>query len=460
MAGLNGLLGIARDAMVAQSFGLSVTGQNVSNVNTPGYVRREAMLETLGVPGASAGGVRARGTMRNADELVERRWYQANAFANASRQQDTALAQVEAMLNDSAGAGLRSDIQALFTSFSALSASPNDTAARAVVLSKADTLARRFNQTATGLSDLREDLAGRAKSMADQVNGLTARIASLNRDIITAESGGDVAADLRDQQGELVRELSEIVEVNVLSNSDGMIVLSAGVALVDGKNHASLNVEVTASGSMEIQAVRPSGAAVDMTGKLDGGALAGVLHARDVDIVSVIESLDTLAFDLASAVNGQHSVGVGLDGVGGRDLFSVTAPPGTAYAISLDVAVAGNPDAVAAADGVASLPGGSDNAVLLAKLGDALVAQGGTRTLVEAYGDIVGRVASTRAAATREADVRGAMQEQIHALRDSVSGVSLDEEMVSLTRYQRAYEAATKLVSTVDELLGELIRQV
>ena len=460
MAGLNGLLGIARDAMSAQSYGLSVTGQNVSNVNTSGYVRRDAVLETVGNTAAPLGGVRAKGTRRAADELIERRWYQSNSYASAASYQDAALSQVESLFNESAGAGLQSDLQALFSSFAELTATPSDASARNTVLARAEDLAARFTETASGLNAVRSDLLSRAEGIGKEVNQLVSQIADLNGKILVAESGGDVAADLRDQQGELVRQLSERVEVNVLHGSDGMVVLAGGVALVDGANAAQLRVGLDGNDQLEFNVTRPSGVEVDIAGKLDGGALAGIRLVRDEDIMEASSALDQLAYDLATAVNQQHAAGFGLDGVSGRNLFTVSAPPGSAYSLAVDPSVDGNPDAIGAASIPGTLPGGADNAVALASLSSEPIASGGTRTAVEAYGDLVGKVGSTRASAAREVEVRGAMQEQIEALRDSISGVSLDEEMVSLTRYQRAYEAATKLVSTVDELLGALISQL
>ncbi len=363
-------------------------------------------------------------------------------------------------MNDEAGTGIRSEIQALFSSFSTLSANPGDAATRGVVLARARDLASRFRDTAAGFSQLRDDLTSRAQGDASEANDLLAQIAALNKDIALAEAGGDVAADLRDQQGELVRKLSERVEVNALHGSDGLVVLSGGVALVEGKHHASLSTALDGNGMLEINAVRPTGVSINIASKLDGGSLAGIREARDVELVDLAESLDQLAYDLATAVNVQHEAGVGLDGVGGRALFDVSAPPGSAHSLTVSGAVAGNPDAVAAATTAGSLPGGSDNAVALAGLAQSTVASGNTRTLVEAYGDLVGRVGASRASAAREVEVRDAMQDQLFALRESISGVSLDEEMVSLTRYQRGYEAAAKLVSTVDGLLEQLIRQV
>ena len=107
-----------------------------------------------------------------------------------------------------------------------------------------------------------------------------------------------------------------------------------------------------------------------------------------------------------------------------------------------------------------TLPGGSDNAALLAQLAAQKVASGNTRTLGEAYADLVGDVGTRKAQAETESQLRQSVLGQADALRESESGVSLDEEMVNLTRYQRAYQAAAKVLTTVDELMQELLARV
>jgi len=461
MAGLNGLLGIARDALMAQAYGLGVTSQNVSNANTPGYARRQALLETWGTRPPAQGSVHIAGTRRVVDRIVDRRLNEAVGFAFSSSERNEALERIESLFLDAGGTGLGSSVQALFSSFTALSASPADMTVRGQVLAGADELARRVRQTADGILSAQQDMLGKARTVAGEVTDLAAKIASLNKEIAAAEATGEPALDLRDQQESLARELSQRIDVSSFYDKSGaMVILSAGVALVEGSHAARLSVTTTATGGMAVTVQRSGGAEVDVTSKLEGGTLAGLKQARDVDAAAALEKLDQLAYDLATAVNQQFEAGYGLDGQTGRVLFTVTAPPGTAAALSLSAVMNGHPERVAAASSVTSIPGGSDNAVALAQLANAAICTGGTRTPAEAYSDLAGHVATTKAAAGRDAEVRGAMQDQINSMRESVSGVSLDEEMVSLSTFQRAYEAAGKILQTVDQLLAELISKV
>jgi flagellar hook-associated protein 1 FlgK len=147
--------------------------------------------------------------------------------------------------------------------------------------------------------------------------------------------------------------------------------------------------------------------------------------------------------------------------VSNRKIFDLSATAtGAARAIRLSSDVAGNPAAVAASGSAATVPGGSDNAARLSALSRGLIASGGTRTASDAYGDIVGDVASRRSASSQMLEAREAISAQVDSMHESMSGVSLDEEFVNLTKFQRAYQASARLLTTADQLLQELIQRV
>jgi flagellar hook-associated protein 1 FlgK len=201
------------------------------------------------------------------------------------------------------------------------------------------------------------------------------------------------------------------------------------------------------------------GTNTEITRFLTGGKLAGIKEARDVDLFDVSSRFDKLVFDVANAVNAQHAAGFGQDGVSGRNLFDV-GPISTDAArnLRLGAAVAGNTAAIAASGDLLSVPGGSDNAVALANVFNTPLSGG--RTAAETYGDIVGSIGQKKSALAQSVETQQAIKEQVQAMREAVSGVSLDEEMVALTKYQRAYQAAGRVLATVDELMQDLINRV
>lgn len=459
MSSLTQLLYTARDGLTAQSFGLNVTGQNVANVATPGYTRREALLQTRAFATQTTGSVDVAGLRRVTDDYVDRRFYESLGLSSSASEYDRHLSEVEALFNDAAGLGIGTDLDRLFSSFSALASNPSDTTTRAQVLAAADGFALRVRDTADSLAAERDNLLSQAQTVVGEINQTATQVARLNRAISNAEALGNDAADLKDQRHQLLLGLSEEIDVRTFYDSDGdLVVQTAGTTLVEGGFARSLSLDLAPGGALRLQTERSGGPGSEITQFLKGGKLAAIRDARDGDLLAISQRLDGFVFDVASAVNAQHAAGFGLDGVSGRALFSINATSaGAARSIAVDAAVANQPDKIAAADSAVTVPGGSDNAVLLAGLANQALASGGTRTFSQAYGDLVGDVGLRKLNAAQQAETRDALHAQNANMREALSGVSLDEEMVALTRFQRAYEASARVLTTVDQLLQNLL---
>jgi len=177
-----------------------------------------------------------------------------------------------------------------------------------------------------------------------------------------------------------------------------------------------------------------------------------------VDAEAEGQSLDQLTYDIGTAINTQQEAGYASDGSAGQALFTLgPSAQGAASSIALNPAMVGNPQLVAAASSAATAPGGSDNAVALANLANENIASGGTTTAADAYANIVGDVGLRAQSAQQDSETRDAMTSQVQTMRDSTSGVSLDEQMVALSNYQSAYSAASQLITTASTLLNGLI---
>jgi len=463
MAGLTSLLSVARDALSAQSFGLNVTGQNIANANTPQYVRREAIVQTRALGTQTTGTVESLGIRRAADAYVDRRFYEASSNNSAASQHDSELQQVEAAFNDLGGTGLGSSLDAVFQSFNQLAARPNDTTVRSELLNALDVFASRSRQMGDTLATQHTDMLARAKDVATEATSRGQEIAKLNEQIVLARQSGQDAADLIDQRNKKLLNLSELVDTRTVEGQDGSVMVqAAGTTLIEGSTARTLSVDINTDGQMRIFASRngSDSSGTDITDQLTGGKLAALKEARDSDLFNVSTRFDKFVFDVATAINTQHASGVGLDGSTGKNVFDVgQTADGAARTIQLSADIAGNPAAVAASSTADQLPGGSGNAVLLGKLASTQNVFD-TRTPSQAYGDMVGEIGVKRAAARSEVDLRTNIFQQATTTRDSTSGVSLDEEMVSLQRYQRAYEAASKVLSTVDQMLQDLMNKV
>jgi flagellar hook-associated protein 1 FlgK len=462
MASLTQLLNVARDALTAQSYGLNVTGQNIANASTPGYVRRVAQLETQNLGTQSGGGVRAVGLERITNDYIERREFQATGTSSAATTRDQSLASIEALFNDGGGTGLGSALNDVFASFSALAANPNDTTTRQNVLAAAGTFVDAANATGNTLSQMQMDLKQQAQDTIDQVNQRAKEIAKLDMQIAQANMQGDDASDLKDQRTAAILNMSSLINTNTFTDGNGNTVVQvAGTTIVDGQNARTLSLDLNADGSLKVLADQPGGGGSEITQFLTGGKLAGIKEARDKDLFDVSQQLNSLVFDVASAINTQHAAGVGADGGSGRNLFDIgTTSTNAARDVKVSVDVLDHPERIAAASSVSSTPGGSDNAVALSKIFDTQIASGNSKTAAQAYGDLVGNIGSARASSQRDVDTQAAILSQVQSMHQSESGVSLDEEMVNLTKFQNAYQAASKMIGVADQLLQTLLNTV
>lgn len=458
MPSLFSLLGVARDGMQAQSAGVSVTGQNISNVNTPGYVRRGVVLSARAFGQDSTGGVSVLGIARSFNRFAHGRVVEEHGRRGAAAARAEALAATEASLSPNSRT-VADRVNAMFQAFDTLSGAPGDAAARLEVLQQAGNLAQQVSSTAGDLATQRDELFTQARGVAGEVNTRLARIATLNRAIAEATALGDAGADLRDQRDLLVQEVGDRLGARSIEDATGQVTLfSAGTVLVEGGNASSVTVSLDPANNLRLTVAQPGGATTDATAGMTQGTLGGLREARDVDIVSAQTSLDQFAFDLATAVNTAHAAGFGLDAVSGRNLFAAPAAvAGAARAMALDPAVVGQPDRVAAAAAATDLPGGNNVALRLAGLASRPLGAG-TTTPAERFGGVAADLGVRLQSALAEEQLRDDTVYQAETLRESAAGVSLDEEMVNLSKFQRAFEASTRVLRVADELLDTLMK--
>lgn len=456
MADLFTSLTLAARSLEAQRVGLQVTGQNIANVNTPGYTRR--VVDFAAVPPTSrdsaGGGVTATDIRSQRDALLERRVEQETTAAEREASLADALGVAELALG-APGASIDERLSEFFDSFARLADSPTSTVARQEVALQGANLASAIRGTADRLAAARQEANARVGATVEEINALASRISALNESI-AAEGVGSAGLHLADEQGELVRQLAGLTDIRVLARPGGGvdIDIAGGHPLVVGNTAYSL--EGTPSGPDGILQITVDGA--DITQEISSGELGGLLIARDSRIPEYIARLDEQAFELAETINTIHADGFDLDGNTGQDFFAftsaITGPAGAASALVLDAAIAADPRRIAAAD--TAVPGGNAVARELADARDLRVLDGGTATLNEAWGALVFRVGRDVQAARQESATLGDVVRQVETLRDQVSGVSLDEEAVQLLKFQRAFEANARFFSVIDQTLDTL----
>jgi flagellar hook-associated protein 1 FlgK len=458
MSDLLNSLSMAARALEAQRFALDVTGQNIANVNTPGYSKR--VIDFAEVPpesNRSAGrGVDVVGVRAVRDQLIERRLRQELPAERREAAVADALSVVEVALGKP-GESLDAAMNRYFDAFSTLSQAPSSSVVRQEVLLQGESVSAAFRDMSARIALSQRETDGRVRALTTDVTDLAAQIAKINQSIQKIADPGS-KLHLQDQQGELVRKLSAIIDVDALQRDDGGvdITIGNGRALVIGENDYALTTSAVGG------VTHVFSAGVDVTAEISGGTLGGVIFTRDVLLPSYMADLDNLAYEFATQVNTLHAAGVGADGGTGRNFFAfvpaIVGAAGAAGAINVNAALAADADVIAAAG-----PGGpvGDNATArdIAALRHARVF-GGSATLSEAWGQLVYRVGRDAQVAKDEQQSRLDIVTQVEQLRDQVSGVSLDEEAMQLMRFQRAYEANARFFRVVDMTIDTLMQSV
>jgi len=340
-------------------------------------------------------------------------------------------------------------------------------------VAKGEDLAGAFNTTATELDRLRGDLLADAETVVEEINVRLAKINSLNERVTGSPANTSGRAELQDERDRLIREVAERLSVTVIRNDNGSVaLLSSGVALLDGGVVRSLSVSTAAYDPLDptdprtvlkFEATLPGGSPRDITAGVEGGRLAGLREARDVDLIALGEDIDQLAFDFASTANALHTSGQDLDLNAPPDLFvgglgPVPAPPGTAGNLAFNPALRANLRTLGAATAANPPPGGNSLALQISALQSSSLA--GLGTPAARVAQIAADTGNVVVGAEGERRLRENTMSHAAQLREEASGVSLDEEMIALTRFQRAFQASMKVLQTADQLLQELVQRL
>ena len=477
MPGLLGVLDSASRSLNVTTRGIQTAGHNIANADTAGYSRqRQVVSPALPFPhptGHIGNGVEAVTIERVTDPFLQRQMLRQGSLFGSADVQAQSLALVEEAFAGRDAGGLTGALGGFYDAFSDLSSAISSGAPveREGVRSAAQALVHTLHGLDARLRAEQSAANDSINAVVQQINGLSHRIVALNDEIASLELQAP-ANDSRDARDQLVRELSELVDIDSFEQPDGRVVvaLSSGFPLLSGNKAHELSAEAFGAypGNPTFVSVRtgePS-APVDLSDRIGGGRLGGLLRVRDSVLPSAIGTLDVLAFNLAETVNRLHATGTGLDGTVGNFFAAPATLEGAAGAIELDAAILNSPDAIAA--GLTSAP--SDNRVALeiaalrttpASLylpGEASGAPSGpSRTLLDQVSILVADVGQQARVAETARQQQGQILDNLHSRRESISGVSIDEEMTQLIELQAAFQANSRLIGLVDELLQDVM---
>jgi flagellar hook-associated protein 1 FlgK len=572
------VLNTAKGALLTTQYAIDVVSHNIANVNTDGYSRQSTVIKAASpVPYGGfifGSGVSLQEIQRQVDAFVETRLREEISDEAALTEKETYMTVLEAVFDETSGGSLSDQFNAFWNAWSDLSNNPSGSAERAVLVESGTLLTQTFNDIQTNLMQFDQELNLSLSAGVDEINQLTSQIATLNEQIISAEVNGN-ANDLRDQRDQLIRDLSEYIDIDVFEDSQGLFTVTTGrgYTLVSKTNAYELSFE-----SDEVIWESSSGR-VTITDSVTKGKMGGWLEVRDKIIPKYENELDELAHAVVWEVNKVHSQGVGLEGMSSvTGTFSATDPTeelasadsgldfwdgiqagdvtiyvydssgnlDNSFTLSIDsntklndagdtanslvhmintnlsnitatesdgqleitgdaggytFAFSDDTSGVLAALGVNTFFNGSDaleiemnealandndliaagqidasgdyasgdnsNALAMFDLKDTDVTmdrynyEGTTTTSKDTlqgyYTYLVGSVGIKSKSIQSEQEYAEVVVNQLTELRDNMSAVSTDEEMINLIKFQQAYAAAAKLVSTADEMLQTLL---
>jgi flagellar hook-associated protein 1 FlgK len=399
---------------------------------------------TSGISGSGGNaGVDVSRVSRSADDLIIARASREEAGRSAADATAATLARIESLFPEPSDHGLAAQLDDYWGSWSSVANDPGNQTARSSLLSKASTVVNSLRRGVEDLTAVSDAAKTRMTGIANEVNDLTARIVTFNQTIAGLT---DPSADLLDQRDQLVAKLTNLSGALTQVTGTGEVnVFIGGRQVVAGTFAAQLQAP---SGTLQFD----DGQAVLMTSG-EGASVAATIN----DVVPrYLSALDDIANTLVTSVNTMHAAGYGQDGVTGRNFFDPAGTTAATIAISSDVA--GQPSLLAA--GAPKLPGPTAPGALDGNQARLIAALASSATGASTrYQTMISGMAIESRSAQQRAEVQGTIADNAVKEADSVGSVSIDEEMTQMMEAQRAFQAASRVLSTVDEMLSFLIER-
>jgi flagellar hook-associated protein 1 FlgK len=568
---LLGALSLGGSSLAAQQTGLQVTGNNLANAGSAGYTRQTVNLLPAGSQRIGNGqfvgtGVAVDSIERQANEAINESLRQATSSQTGAQTLDTLLGRIQTTFGALDDNDLSARLTSFFNGFSTLAGNPTNEAQRSVVVQSGVSLANYLTSLRSQLTNIRSDAQDQAKALVTQADALVKTIANLNGKISQVEGGGSgMANDLRDQRDQALSTLAGIMDIKVVDQGGGNVnVLIGSMPVVEGTTTRGISGEMKAdveTGFTNLQVqFADNGDPIAVT----GGKLGALIEARDSYLTPAVQTVDSVAAGLISAVNAIHTQGQGLTGFSsvtgttrvmdstaalnaGEDTTGLAFTPkngsfnlyikneqtgeittkqisvnlsgvGTqtslsSLASSITTAGGGNvtgtvnangrlviasndsnvtfgfgedtsgvlatlgintfftgtdatdigvnsvltKDSSMLATGRGNVTGSNGNAQALALGGSAAVSILNGKSLTEFYGSYIGTLSAQAKNVSDDATAQKAIYDTIYAQQQAISGVSMDEEAINLTKYQRAFQGTARFITVVDELMQTVL---
>jgi flagellar hook-associated protein 1 FlgK len=455
---------------------LQTAGHNISNANTEGYSKQRA--ETVSEHPFTYGehiigdGAKIRSIRRSHDEFLTRQINKENESYGSYSEKSQLLDSVESIFNESNEEGLSSRLTKFYNEMRKLSNNPENLSLRTSAFESARSLVNDLHRVGTSLDKVQRNVDSRLITSVEELNSMLKELAVLNRNISKLEVGNKNANDLRDRRDVLLKNMSKIVDINYVEDPrTGMVSITmAGTATVlngTENNELSIHRTSTPSGEGLLRLVMKADSGdFDITDSIRRGTLKGMLDVRDETVPVIREKLEHMFYQFANRVNAVHARGFDMDGKSGRKFFdNIDSAKGVLMSIQLSKDLEDSPRSIAAASRPFE-PANNEIVQAITELQreryikhESLIQTFPEKDLSlgvtgsDFYNAIIGDLAISARETRNIMEHQQGVVDQLSKFRESSCGVSLDEEGIDLIKYQKAFEAAARMIRVADELL-------
>lgn len=482
MSNLFSNIEIGRSALMAQRIGVQVAGGNIANAETDGYSRRSIELRADSV---QAGDVSIRGVSIDNIRRVE------SPFLSALHRNELgALGQLETYSNglenlesifyvpgEASNSTLSNATDEFWGSFNDLANNPESLEMRNILRERGQFLVNTFNDFFDKLEVFRKKLRETIKMKVEEINNIAEKIADLNTKIIIGEEADSGTSGLRDKRDHLVDQLSRSINTKASVTRDGMLSINVGRKMLvhaDSYNKLEVKLEKDDSDPMAWSTDSNSGYDIIQSVKLqdseetlaiESGELKGLIDLSDSVINEYLRGFDQLAAGLVENVNELHKQGIAIDGSTDNNFFlpdlsgDDSSIDGMAGRIKVSEEIVEDPKKIAASSGEGEI-GNGQIAAEIVNLREQFTMKSDTVTFDEYFQGMVSQVGIQTQKAAEDLEVQDQMVKQLEQRKDSLTGVSLDDEAVNLIKFQKSYQAAAKYISIIDNMLDTLINKM
>ncbi len=457
MPGLFQGLEIGRRALLASQASLQTIGHNIANVNTPGYTRQRVNISSTfpenNTLGSFGTGVEVTSIQHIRDLFLGDQYRQESKSLGEWSYKEKVLSQVESLFNEPNDNTLSDQMNEFWNAWDDFAKDPGSSSTRNQLVSQTKIMTNSFHELTDQVETLRSSIDSDLNNYTNQINSMTSEVARLNHQIQSLEVGGVKANDLRDSRDLVLDKLSSLVDINTNESQSGeMVVYIGAMSVVNGADAIRIESKVVNVDGKPTHKLMWEGSDFELTNT--AGQLKALLDSRDVIIPKYLDKLNTLAATMVEQVNSIHMQGQTGNGQTNIAFFDATKTN------AQDIAI--NPDIVANQLLVTSSASGaeSDNTLAyeIAKLRDKNVLKNGSVSLNGYYNSIIGSVGVEANEATSFAKNYDLLVQQIEFAKESVQGVSLDEEMINMVKFQHAYDAAARVITAMDQALDTVLR--